>query len=104
MAEWINIAVSIAELFQDGEKVAKKVGGKNICFARWQDGVYAFNDKCPHAGGLLSHGYVDAMGNIVCPLHRYKFSLTRGYNVTGEGYHLKTYPVRIDEDGVWVEI
>jgi 3-phenylpropionate/trans-cinnamate dioxygenase ferredoxin subunit len=38
----------------------------------------------------------------VCPLHRYRFSLANGRNTSGEGYFLKTYPVKEDDDGVWV--
>jgi nitrite reductase/ring-hydroxylating ferredoxin subunit len=42
------------------------------------------------------------VGNIVCPLHRYKFSLVNGRNVSGEGYYLKTYPVEQREDGLYI--
>ena len=45
---------------------------------------------------------MDGVGNIVCPLHRYKFNLETGRNVTGEGYFLKTYPVESRPDGIYV--
>jgi 3-phenylpropionate/trans-cinnamate dioxygenase ferredoxin subunit len=51
----------------------------------------------------MANGQIDALGNIICPLHRYKFSLVNGRNVSGEGYHLKTWKVAWREDGVWVE-
>ena len=59
---------------------------------------------CPHAGGILSEGYIDALGNVVCPIHRYKFSLQNGRNVSGEGYYLTTLPVEVREDGIFAGI
>ena len=52
----------------------------------------------------MAQGYVDGLGNIVCPLHRYRFELNRGRNVSGEGYYLKVYQVEEREDGVYVII
>lgn len=50
----------------------------------------------------MADGVIDAAGNVVCPLHRYKFSLKNGYNSSGEGYYLKTYPIEQREDGPWL--
>jgi nitrite reductase/ring-hydroxylating ferredoxin subunit len=52
----------------------------------------------------MAAGWIDPLGNVVCPLHRYKFNIINGRNTTGEGYYLKTYPLRIDENGVYVEL
>jgi nitrite reductase/ring-hydroxylating ferredoxin subunit len=79
-----------------------EVNGKKITLAKWQQQVYACAHKCPHAGGLMAEGFIDPLGNIVCPLHRYKFSLQNGRNTSGEGFYLKTWPVRITEEGVFV--
>ncbi|MEP6845364.1 MAG: Rieske 2Fe-2S domain-containing protein, partial [Panacibacter sp.] len=57
---------------------------------------------CPHAGGILADGHIDTMGNIVCPLHHYRFNMQNGRNTSGEGFFVKTYPVEIREDGVYV--
>ncbi|MGH2643851.1 MAG: Rieske (2Fe-2S) protein [Chitinophagaceae bacterium] len=77
-------------------------GHKKLCMARWQGKLYAFSQKCPHAGGYLPEGHIDASGNIVCPVHRYKYNLKNGYNSSGEGYYLNTYPVEEREDGIYV--
>ena len=73
-----------------------------ICITKFQDAWFAFAFKCPHAGGMLAEGYVDAIGNIVCPLHRYKFSIRNGRNSSGEGYALKTYPTELRPDGLFI--
>lgn len=82
--------------------VTHEVNGKKICFSRYQGQLYAFAQKCPHASGLMSEGVIDAQGNVVCPLHRYKFSIRNGYNSSGEGYYLRTYPIETREDGIYV--
>ncbi len=67
-----------------------------------QEAAFAFAYKCPHAGGILADGYIDALGNVVCPLHRYKYNMENGRNVSGEGYYLKHWPVELREEGVFV--
>ena len=102
---WHKIAETKEELLvQEKNAISLEAGGKKICLAKFNDRLYACAHKCPHAGGLLEEGWVDAMGNIVCPLHRYKYSLEKGHNVSGEGYHLKTYPIEERPDGIYVGI
>jgi len=75
---------------------------KKITLAKAGDNLFACAYKCPHASGILADGFIDAMDNIVCPVHRYKFSLQNGRDTSGEGYHLKTYAVEVREDGVYI--
>src|SRR6476469_3086712 len=100
---WIKIAASVAEIsFAPNGRATVTAGKKTICVARQNNILYAFAQKCPHASGLLAEGFIDALGNIVCPLHRYKFCLKNGRNVSGEGYYLKHWPVKEEENGVFV--
>ena len=101
--QWIKVASSENELlFTDNNMAPVAAANKHICIARYQDGLFAFAGKCPHASGILSEGYVDALGNVVCPLHRYKFCIKNGRNVSGEGYYLKHWPVKVEAAGVFV--
>ena len=101
--EWIKVAESEAEIFFNSNNIAELMAGeRKICIAKFQNQFFAFTNKCPHASGLFVNGYIDAVGNVVCPIHRYKFSIRTGKNVTGEGYFLKHWPVEIKEDGVYV--
>ena len=103
--KWYKIADSVSELdFSKEGLCTVEVESKKICICLFKEQIYATTAKCPHAGGNLDHGYVDTAGNIVCPIHRYKFSLENGRNVTGEGYYLKTYPTEIRESGIFVGI
>ena len=85
-----------------GEIIVLDVQGKKICCTRHAGSLYAFAYKCPHASGIMADGYMDDDGNVVCPLHRYRFNVKNGYNTSGEGFYLKTYPVEQREDGVYI--
>jgi nitrite reductase/ring-hydroxylating ferredoxin subunit len=100
---WHKIAESAEELFFNENNLAtSEANGKKICIGRFNDSLFAFAHKCPHAGGYLCDGYIDALGNVVCPLHRYKFDMSNGRNVSGEGYYLKHWPVEVRENGIFV--
>jgi 3-phenylpropionate/trans-cinnamate dioxygenase ferredoxin subunit len=100
---WYKIADHISEIdFAANNIAVAEVNGKKISLGKFNDSVFAFAYKCPHAGGLLADGFIDSMGNVVCPLHRYRFDIKNGRNVTGEGYYLKHWPVELREDGVFV--
>lgn len=100
---WHKIADHINELeFSSNNIAVTEVKGKKICIGKFNDAVFAFAFKCPHAGGILADGYIDALGNVVCPLHRYKYDMKNGRNTSGEGYYLKHWPVEQRENGVFV--
>lgn len=100
---WHKIADSIGEInFSTKGLATVQVNNKSICVALHKEELWACTHKCPHAGGLLADGYLDTLGNIVCPLHRYKFRLQSGRNVSGEGYFLKTFPIEIRNEGIFV--
>lgn len=103
--KWHLVAESESELAFAANGIAVvDVKGKKICITRHQNELFGFAYKCPHASGIMADGFIDAVGNVVCPLHRYKFSLKNGRNVSGEGYYLKTYPINTTEEGVFVGV
>jgi 3-phenylpropionate/trans-cinnamate dioxygenase ferredoxin subunit len=99
---WHRIADAEEVLVRDNELRIITAGPKKVCVTRWEGKLYAFSHKCPHAGGYLADGHLDARGNIVCPVHRYKYSVKNGYNSSGEGYYLSTYPVECRKEGIYV--
>jgi nitrite reductase/ring-hydroxylating ferredoxin subunit len=100
---WHKIADQIDEIdFAINNIAVADVDGKKMCIGKFNNEFFAFAYTCPHAGAILAAGFIDALGNIVCPQHRYKYSMKNGRNVSGEGYFLKTWPVEIREDGVYV--
>lgn len=100
---WHKIAGSVKEIrFSDSGLAELEVNGKRICLGLHQDKIFACTKNCPHAGGILADGYIDAAGNLVCPLHRYRFNPQNGRNTSGEGYFLKIFQLEFREDGVYI--
>lgn len=100
---WYKIADNISLINFNANGLAEiDMNGKMICIAKHQDQLFACTQKCPHAGGILADGHLDALGNLVCPLHKYKFSLKNGRNISGEGYFLKIFKTEERENGIFV--
>jgi nitrite reductase/ring-hydroxylating ferredoxin subunit len=100
---WHCIAATEAEikLGENGIGVIE-VAGKKICLTKQAAGWVAFNNQCPHAGFPMVEGYTDSSGNVVCPMHQYKFSLKNGRSKIPEGFCLKMYPIETREDGLYI--
>ena len=102
---WHRIAADAEALaWRDNGIALAEAGGRRVCIARVGGTLWAFAAACPHAGASLSDGWFDAKGRLACPLHKYRFDVCNGRNVSGEGYHLKTYPLRATADGLEVEL
>ena len=97
------MALSEAELrIAEKELIEVDAEGKVVCMGKHNGELFAFAQKCPHAGAAFKDGIIDASGNVLCPRHRYKFCLKNGRNVSGEGYYLKHWPVEVREEGVFI--
>jgi nitrite reductase/ring-hydroxylating ferredoxin subunit len=90
------------EGFPENTIIEREVNGKNVAFLRKDTQVHAFAAICPHAGARFCEGWTDAQGRIVCPLHKYRFNPANGHNTSGEGYKLKTYPIEIKDNIVYI--
>ena len=81
-----------------GEGRAYVVDGEQVAVFRLRDGsVRAVSAVCPHAGGPLADGLIDAKV-VVCPLHQHVYDLATGCSSTGQP-SLRVYPVHVDESG-----
>ena len=94
-------AASLKDLREDrGLKV--ELGGEKILLVRDGDAVRAVSSVCPHAGAPLEEGAV-CQGRIVCPWHKATFRVSDGALVEPPALEgLKTYPVRVEGDDVFV--
>jgi 3-phenylpropionate/trans-cinnamate dioxygenase ferredoxin subunit len=100
---WVLVTDAPLSLdWPDNQLLDLEVDGKKITLARFKDGYFAFAQKCPHASGRMAQGYINPLGQVVCPLHRYAFDMKNGRNTTGEGYFLKTYPIELRPNGLFI--
>lgn len=91
----------IEEDIPDGDFVMQvKVAGKKLCLIRNEAEVHLVQNSCPHAGGILSGGWCKN-GMVICPLHRYAYSLENGRGAEGQGDYIEVYPVRVEGDGLY---
>ena len=101
---WIKIAGVNEDVFDKSSIATLNVEGQNICIIKTTKGLKACSSLCPHASGDLSEGFLDKKENIVCPVHGYHFNLDHGRDTNNEGYFLKIFKVKENEDGVFVEM
>lgn len=105
--KWIK-AAHVSE-FPEDAGVAVLIDGKQIAVfnANNKTEWYATQNMCPHRQEMaLSRGLVgDAGGEpkVACPFHKKSFSLKSGSCLSGEDYQLKTYPVKVMDDFVYID-
>ena len=80
------------------------IDGKKIGLARFDSGFVAFDNMCPHQNEPLHKGMLTRYGEIVCPLHFYRFNSTTGQETNNRCKPLETYPVKIENDGVFIKL
>ena len=100
--QWFKVFDDVnAITWQENSMCVVEVNDTKITLALNKQIIHAFAYKCPHAGGIMSEGFIDAMGNAVCPVHQYRFNLKTGRNYTGEDF-LKTYIVELRDSALYI--
>jgi nitrite reductase/ring-hydroxylating ferredoxin subunit len=80
-----------------------KAGGKTLCLVGFENKIYALSARCPHAGGDLTAGWCKER-KLICPVHRYSYSLETGKGSEGQNDYIESYPVEIRDDAVYIGI
>ncbi len=84
-----------------GRVVAAK--GVRVALFLCEGVVYALRNQCPHMGGELGEGLLS--GDIVtCPWHGWRFNVKTGRNPATEVVAVRTFPVRVEGDDVYVGV
>lgn len=87
--------------FPVGEGRTVVAGGDQVAVFRLHDGsLRAVSAVCPHRGGPIADGQIDA-SIVLCPLHMNAFDLTTGCSTTGAD-PLQTYRVEVADGEVVV--
>ena len=100
MAEF-KIAASKSEI-PSGTGKTVDVGGEKIALFNVGGSFYATSNTCAHRGGPLGEGDLSE-STVTCPWHGWSYDVT-----TGAAQHqpasVKTYPVKVEEDAVMIQI
>ena len=88
------------------EGIIKKIqlGEKQLGGVRIGDRIFVFDASCPHRGAALTQGRINGLGEIICPLHEYRFDLATGTVRAGSCGDLDIYPTRIEPDGLKIAV
>ncbi len=92
---------SVIEHYPENRINTYQVDGYSVCVVKLKSQLYAFRNKCPHNGVPLHHAECTEEVGVVCPMHRYHFSLVNGKALSGSG-NLEIYPISHDETGVYI--
>ena len=69
---------------------------------------YATQNECPHRMQMaLSRGLIGTQKDepkVACPFHKKTFSLVTGECLSGDECSIKTYPVKVEEDKIFIGI
>jgi nitrite reductase (NADH) small subunit len=100
--DWISVC-ALAAIPVRGARTIETVRGTIALFRTGDGAVYALDDRCPHRGGPLSQGLVFDH-KVACPLHHQVFALDTGAAVAPDPGCVRTYPVRVAGDQVFVQL
>jgi nitrite reductase/ring-hydroxylating ferredoxin subunit len=113
------LEVAAFEELQEAKPAVVQAGGRDLVLMRWQNDVYALRNICPHMSTALLKGKVtsyvggDTVGEIIfdhqnpiiaCPWHHYEYSLMDGQCLTDVNLRIRSYPVRIEDGRVLVDL
>lgn len=69
---------------------------------------YATQNECPHRQQMaLSRGMIGSTQDepkVACPFHKKTFSLATGECLSGDECQIKTYPVKVEDDRIFIGI
>lgn len=79
------------------------VGDRIIAVFRSEQGFFALDGMCAHAGGPLAKGTV--CGTIVtCPWHGWQYDISTGSHCLNGAIRQTCYPLKMEGDDLFVEI
>lgn len=93
---------SRAALPPPGEAREFICGSQTLCIANMNGEYSALDNVCPHRGGPLGQGVIEG-DKLVCPWHGWQFHPQTGAYGPADD-KVKTYPLKVEGDDVWVEL
>ncbi len=105
---WVSVG-TVADFPRDGGATIKYGKSQIAVFNFASRGEwYASQNMCPHKKAfVLARGIIgDAAGEpkVACPLHKKTFSLADGHSLQGEEYRIRTFPVKVEGEQVYLQL
>jgi len=100
-AEVEQPVIKYQELAEGSAKLVRARGEEMAVF-KTNGRLYGIQNICPHEGGQLCNGWIDG-GEVVCPLHGYKFNLKTGACSTDPKLKVKVFKLVAQGDQFTLE-
>lgn len=103
--EWIKVFSSVEEArsqLTENQPRLVVLRQLRLCMVRRENNFFVVQDACSHNAESLSKGKVNHLGEIICPWHGHQFNLVSGREAFERSADLKTFPVKVQEDGVFI--
>ncbi len=97
------VRACVLDELTEGRGLALDLEGLRVAVFRDQGKIHALLGRCPHANGALGLGWIED-GEVVCPLHRWRFKLENGRCSTVRGESVHRFRSEIRGEEVWVEV
>ena len=99
---WISVC-GIDDVSEDEPK-AVEINDKKIGVFVIDENYFAIENVCPHAFALLTEGFIEDQ-TVECPLHEAIFDIQTGQLKSGPGFRdLCTYPVRVEDQQIQIQL
>ena len=96
------IPVASLDELQENEGKPLKINNQVIALFKLRSGeVHAIENSCPHVGAPLDNGILEEK-ELSCLWHGWKFDLETGLSTSCPGVSIKVYPVKIEQNTVFV--
>jgi 3-phenylpropionate/trans-cinnamate dioxygenase ferredoxin component len=97
--------IKIAEPNEIGDGTSKiiNVAGRSVAVFRIQNQYFAIANACVHRGGPLGEGHVENY-EVTCPWHGWRFNLVNGAFSMIPTLKVKTFQVKENDEGVFIEV
>ena len=102
MSQWVRLCAA-KDVPEPGSVMEAEAQGVAICLANVEGQLSALDNWCPHRRGPLGQGWVEGEA-VVCPWHSWAFSTTTGIAEPPERAKVDVFPVKIENDEVWVNL
>ena len=100
MADYIPV-LDLQDLPEQGFK-AVEVNGRSVLIGRANNQLFAFFDRCPHAGAPLRIGKLRG-SELKCAWHGWTFDVISGNAIPDHpAFHLKQLPIKIEGSKVFI--
>ena len=92
------------EFLVPSDVTAVTVGDKELALYEVDGEVYASDNRCTHGDALLSDGFLEG-NQIECPFHQGRFDICTGKALCAPlTEDIRVYPVRIENNRIWVKL